>query len=92
MIVLIVDGNNDCCHCDGCYKEAVWMPVWAIVIRCVAVVSIRIVATMTIVVIIGMMAVDPNVIVDPYVFTVINIDVDVVISTPDIGVVTRVFN
>jgi len=67
------------------------MPVWAIVIRCVAVVSIRIVATMTIVVIIGMMAVDPNVIVDPYVFTVINIDVDVVIPTPDIGVVSRIF-
>jgi len=86
----IVYGNNDRCHCNGGNKEAEWMPVRAIVIRRVAVVSVRIIAAMTIVVVIGMVVVDLHVLVDFYVFAVINIDVDVVIPTPD-GI-ARVFN
>jgi len=62
------------------------MPVGPIVIRSVAVVSIRMVTAMTIVVAIGMMGVNPHV------FTVINIDVDVIVATLDIGLVARVFN
>ncbi|RKZ66451.1 MAG: hypothetical protein DRQ48_10750 [Gammaproteobacteria bacterium] len=68
------------------------MPVRAIVKRPVAVVSIRIVTTVPIVVAIGVMVVDPNVLVHPYVFTVINIDVDVIVATLDIGLVAGIFN
>jgi len=56
------------------------------------VVSIRIVAAMTIVVAAGMVVIYPYVIVNPYVSAVIHIDVDVVVSAPDIGIVTRAFN
>ena len=64
----------------------------AIVKRSVAVVSIGIIAAVTIVVTIGMMAVHSNVIVYPDVFTVINIDIDVFIAALDVGSVPRVFN
>ena len=47
---------------------------------------------MTIVVAAGMVVIYPYVIVNPYVSAVIHIDVNVVVSTLDIGIVTRVFN
>lgn len=75
VIMLIVDGNNDRRNGHGRHKETEWMPVPTIVKWRVAVVTIRMVTTMTVVVAVGMMTVDP------YVFAVINIDVDVVIAT-----------
>ena len=70
------------------------MPVRTIVKGRIAVVPIRIVTAMTVVVAVGMMVIDPNVLVHPYVLTVINVDVDVVIPIPTLGIdlVTRVFN
>lgn len=47
---------------------------------------------MTIVIAIGMMVVDPNVLVNPYVFAVINVDVDVIVATLDIGPIAGIFN
>ena len=47
---------------------------------------------MTIIVAIGMMAVHSNILVYPDVFTIINIYVDVVITTFDVGSVPRVLN
>ena len=89
---MVVNGNNDRGYCHGRDKEAEWMPVRAIVIRSVTVVSIRIIPAMTIVVAIGMMVIYPDVLVYPDVFTIINIYIDVFIAALDVGLITRVLN
>ena len=60
--------------------------------RSVPVVSIRIIPTMTIIVAIGMMVIHANVLVYTDVFTIININIDVIVAALDVGFVSGVLN
>ena len=60
--------------------------------RSVPVISIRIIPTMTIIVAVGMMVIHANVLVYPDIFTIININIDVIVAALDVGFISGVLN